>query len=66
MMHLSFHTYLDATPCLPPCPLCVDAVYHVTEDGWTKMRGEDVGKLHYAYYPQPEQLATNSTDPLAI
>ena len=23
------------------------AVYHVTADGWTKVRGETVGELHY-------------------
>lgn len=26
----------------PPSP-----VYHVTADGWKKLRGEDVGELHY-------------------
>jgi 20S proteasome subunit beta 5 len=40
-------------------------VYHVTEAGWTKVRGEDVGELHYHYYPKPEDHPTNSIDPLA-
>eukprot|EP00891_Asterochloris_glomerata_P009713 jgi/Astpho2/9713/e_gw1.00149.148.1_t len=29
------------------------SVYHVTEKGWTKVRGDDVGELHYQYYPDP-------------
>ena len=33
--------------------LLVLAVYHVTEKGWTKVRGDDVGELHYQYYPDP-------------
>jgi 20S proteasome subunit beta 5 len=27
------------------------SVYHVTEDGWTKVRGDDVTELHWHYYP---------------
>jgi len=27
------------------------SVYHVTQDGWTKVSGDDVGELHYHYYP---------------
>jgi 20S proteasome subunit beta 5 len=42
------------------------SVYHVTEAGWTKVRGEDVGELHFKYYPEPETHPTNSIDPLAI
>jgi len=30
------------------------AVYHVTENGWKKIIGADVGQLHYEYYPEPE------------
>lgn len=30
------------------------SVYHVTEDGWTKVHGDDVTELHYKYYPSPE------------
>uniref|UniRef100_A0A804UIL0 Proteasome subunit beta n=1 Tax=Zea mays TaxID=4577 RepID=A0A804UIL0_MAIZE len=29
---------------------CV-SVYHVGPDGWTKLSGDDVGELHYHYYP---------------
>ena len=47
---------------LPTCP----AVYHVTQEGWTKVRGEDVGELHFKYYTQPEQHPCNSIDPLAV
>lgn len=42
------------------------SVYHVTEAGWTKVRGEDVGELHFKYYPDPSAHPTNSIDPLAI
>lgn len=35
------------------------AVYHVTEKGWTKVRGEDVGELHYKYYKTPEDHPCN-------
>jgi 20S proteasome subunit beta 5 len=42
------------------------AVYHVTEAGWTKVRGADVGELHFQYYPVPEEHPCNSVDPLAI
>ncbi len=31
------------------------AVYHVTEKGWTKVRGNDVGQLHFEYYPKQEE-----------
>mmetsp|Transcript_550 Transcript_550/g.640 ORF Transcript_550/g.640 Transcript_550/m.640 type:complete len:265 (+) Transcript_550:168-962(+) len=27
------------------------SVYHVTEKGWRKVSGDDVGQLHYHYYP---------------
>ena len=50
----------------PTAPTHALAVYHVTEAGWTKVRGQDVGELHYSYYPHPEQHPTNSVDPLAI
>ncbi|CDP13326.1 unnamed protein product [Coffea canephora] len=29
----------------------VVSVYHVGPDGWKKLSGDDVGELHYAYYP---------------
>ena len=38
---------------------CGSAVYHVTEKGWTKVRGEDVGELHYKYYRAPEDHPCN-------
>jgi 20S proteasome subunit beta 5 len=34
------------------------SVYHVTESGWTKVRGDDVGELHYQYYKTPESHPT--------
>ena len=27
------------------------SVYHVGPDGWKKLSGDDVGDLHYHYYP---------------
>ena len=27
------------------------SVYHVNENGWTKVSGTDVGELHFEYYP---------------
>lgn len=27
------------------------AVYHVGPDGWKKLTGDDVGELHFQYYP---------------
>eukprot|EP00243_Klebsormidium_subtile_P004684 TRINITY_DN18835_c0_g1_i1.p1 TRINITY_DN18835_c0_g1~~TRINITY_DN18835_c0_g1_i1.p1 ORF type:complete len:290 (+),score=94.87 TRINITY_DN18835_c0_g1_i1:192-1061(+) len=30
------------------------SVYHVGKDGWTKVSGDDVGELHYKYYPVPD------------
>lgn len=50
------------TPPSPPSP----AVYHVTQQGWTKVRGEDVGELHFKYYPDPQRHPCNSADPLAM
>lgn len=35
------------------------SVYHVTEKGWTKVRGVDVGELHYQYYKAPEDHPCN-------
>ncbi|KAK9707546.1 hypothetical protein RND81_07G204200 [Saponaria officinalis] len=29
----------------------VASVYHVGPDGWKKLSGDDVGELHYEYYP---------------
>ncbi|KAK9918823.1 hypothetical protein WJX75_007250 [Coccomyxa subellipsoidea] len=40
------------------------SVYHVTADGWKKVRGDDVGELHYKYYPTPEAHPCHLSDPL--
>lgn len=37
------------------------AVYHVTEKGWTKVRGDDVTELHFQYYPRPEDHPSNAS-----
>ena len=37
------------------------AVYHVTEDGWKKVRGDDVTELHFQYYPKPELHPSNAS-----
>jgi len=29
----------------------VASVYHVGPNGWKKLSGDDVGELHYTYYP---------------
>ena len=34
------------------------SVYHMTPDGWTKVKGDDVGNLHFEYYPKPEEHGT--------
>lgn len=39
------------------------SVYHVTEAGWTKVSGDDVGDLHYHYYPEGNPT-TSCNDPL--
>lgn len=39
------------------------SVYHIGKDGWTKMRGDDVGELHYHYYPKAEDHCTHG-DPV--
>lgn len=41
------------------------SVYHVTESGWTKVRGDDVTELHFKYYPQPERHPANASTVLA-
>ena len=42
----------------------VRAVYHVTEKGWTKVRGNDVGQLHFEYYPNQEAHPCYGSDPI--
>jgi len=52
------------------CGICVkssahgSAVYHVTEKGWTKVRGNDVGQLHFDYYPAQEAHPCYVSDPI--
>ena len=48
------------------CCVNLFAVYHVTQDGWTKVRGDDVSELHYQYYPRPELHPSNATEVLAV
>ena len=43
----------------PPHPH--PAVYHVTQDGWTKVGGNDVTELHYSYYPDADAHPANAT-----
>ena len=40
------------------------SVYHVTADGWRKVRGDDVLDLHSKYYPKPELHPTNAVEVL--
>lgn len=40
------------------------SVYHVTKDGWKKVRGADVGDLHYKYYPDADQHPTYGASPM--
>jgi 20S proteasome subunit beta 5 len=39
-------------------------VYHVTEAGWTKVRGDDVTELHFKYYKDPTAHPSAGTDVL--
>ena len=38
------------------------SVYHVTADGWKKVKGDDVLDLHTKYYPKPELHPTNAVE----
>ena len=40
------------------------SVYHVTQDGWKKVVGSDVGPLFYEYYPQPDDHPCHLASPL--
>jgi len=40
------------------------SVYHVTEAGWTKVSGTDVGGLFYEYYPKPGDHPCHGSDPI--
>jgi 20S proteasome subunit beta 5 len=36
-------------------------VYHVTEDGWKKVCGDDVTECHFEYYPDPSSHPSTGT-----
>lgn len=41
-------------------------VYHVGPTGWTKLSGDDVGELHYSYYPvEPAIVEQEMTEAVA-
>jgi 20S proteasome subunit beta 5 len=41
--------------------LAVSSVYHVAEDGWKKMVGDDVTELHFKYYQDPSSHPSAGT-----
>ncbi|KAD2803998.1 hypothetical protein E3N88_37375 [Mikania micrantha] len=44
----------------------VASVYHVGSTGWTKLSGDDVGELHYSYYPvEPAIVEQEMTEAVA-
>jgi hypothetical protein len=55
-VHVIGYMNFVSTGLLSCCPyvlfLCL-AVYHVTADGWKKVRGDDVTECHFEYYPDP-------------
>lgn len=39
------------------------SVYHVGPNGWKKLSGDDVGELHYMYYPvEPASVEQEMTE----
>lgn len=50
--------------CQKELPIVRPSVYHVTEKGWTKVRGGDVGELFFDYFPTPEMQAAHGQCPL--
>ena len=38
------------------CQFVSFSVYYVGPDGWKKLSGDDVGELHYHYYPVKETV----------
>ncbi len=38
------------------------SVYHITKEGWTKIRGNNHFDMHYDYYPLGTQHATAAND----
>ncbi|KAF3495173.1 hypothetical protein DY000_02054835, partial [Brassica cretica] len=43
----------------------VASVYHVGPNGWKKLSGDDVGELHYHYYPVPPATAEQVMEEVA-
>lgn len=48
-------------PARAPAGRRAAAVYHVTEDGWKKVRGDDVTECHFEYYPDASKHASAGT-----
>lgn len=42
------------------------AVYHVGPNGWTKLSGDDVGELHYKYYPVEAEVVEQEMAELPV
>lgn len=48
---------------LPPPIHTQQPVYHVGPNGWKKLSGDDVGELHYNYYPvEPSTVEQEMTE----
>lgn len=48
------HIWFPNSNEVPEYKIPFNVVYHVTQNGWKKVIGADVGRLHYEYYPEPE------------
>ncbi|XP_022846480.1 proteasome subunit beta type-5-A-like [Olea europaea var. sylvestris] len=44
----------------------VASVYHVGPNGWTKLSGDDVGELHYKYYPVEAEVVEQEMAELPV
>ena len=55
--HGILRMHFCALPRVAPRTSCVTSICMVQE-GWTKVCGDDVGNLHFEYYPQPEDHGT--------
>ncbi|PWA50605.1 hypothetical protein CTI12_AA471240 [Artemisia annua] len=43
------------------------SVYHVGPDGWTKLSGDDFGRLHHSYYPvEPAVVEQEMTEVVTV
>lgn len=49
--HLSVVCLFHGLSVFCHCNSWIVSVYHVGPDGWKKLSGDDVGELHYHYYP---------------